>query len=114
MPTRGLMPRTRLLAAFDSALLAYASPRRARIVPDRHRDAIYERRNLRVKPSYLVDGLVAGTWDLEVKRGQATVTLRPLQRLPAATRRALVEEGERVARAVRPEAKAHGAVVTGS
>jgi hypothetical protein len=104
----------RLLAAFDSALLAYASRRRGRIVPERHRDAVYERRNLRVKPTYLVDGLVAGTWDIEVKRRQATVTLRPLERLSAATRRELADEAERVARAVHPEAKAHAVAVARS
>jgi hypothetical protein len=110
-PDPGTAAPPRLLAAFDSALLAYASQRRARIVPDRHRDAIYERRNLRVKPSYLVDGLVAGTWDIEVKRSQATVTLRPLERLSAATRRELTAEAERVARAVHPDAKAHAVAV---
>jgi hypothetical protein len=102
----------RLLAAFDSVLLAYDSKRRARILPDRHRDAVYERRNLRIKPSYLVDGLVAGTWSLEVKRREATVTLEPLQRLSKAARTELVEEAERVARAVQPEAKAHRVAIS--
>jgi hypothetical protein len=102
----------RLLAAFDSVLLAYGAKRRARILPDRHRDAVYERRNLRVKPSYLVDGLVAGTWSLEVKRREATVTLQPLQRLTRAARTELVEEAERVARVVQSDAKAHGVVVS--
>jgi len=101
----------RLLAAFDSALLAYASNRRARIIPDRHRDAVYERRNLQVRPTYLVDGLVAGTWSVEVKRREATLTLRPLERLTRAARGPLVGEAERVARAVQPEAKAHHVVV---
>jgi hypothetical protein len=102
----------RLLAAFDSVLLAYDSKRRARILPDRHRDAVYERRNLRIKPSYLIDGLVAGTWSLEVKRREATVTLQPLQRLVKAARTELVEEAERVARAVQPEAKAHRVAIS--
>jgi winged helix DNA-binding protein len=102
----------RLLAAFDSVLLAYDSKRRARILPDRHRDAVYERRNLRIKPSYLVDGLVAGTWSLEVKRREATVTLQPLQRLTKAARTELVEEAERVARSVQPEAKAHRVAIS--
>jgi hypothetical protein len=101
----------RLLAAFDSVLLAYDSKQRVRIVPDRHRDAIYERSNLRVKPSYLVDGLVAGTWSLETKRREAIVTLTPLKRLTKAARAELVEEAERVARAVAPDAKAHGVAV---
>jgi hypothetical protein len=101
----------RLLAAFDSILLAYASKHRARILPAQHRDAVYERRNLQIRPSYTVDGLVAGTWSMEVKRRQATVTLRPLERLARATRTALVEEAERLARALQPEAKGHDVVV---
>ena len=57
---------------------------------------------------------MAGTWDVEVKRSQATVTLRPLERLSAATRRELTDEAERVARAVHPDAKAHAVAFAGS
>jgi winged helix DNA-binding protein len=101
----------RLLAPFDSVLLAYASKHRARILPDAHRDAVYERANLRIKPSYTVDGLVAGTWDVEVKRGEAVLTLRPLEKLPRAARAELVDEAERLAQTMRPEAKGHRVVV---
>ena len=96
----------RLLAAFDSILLAYAAKRRARILPDAHRDAVYERRNLQIRPSYLVDGLVAGTWSIEVKRREATLTLRPLERLARATRSAARRRG-RAPRA-RPAAAGQG------
>jgi hypothetical protein len=101
----------RLLAAFDSVLLAYAAKRRTRILPDAHRDAVYERRNLQIRPSYLVDGLVAGTWSVEVKRREATLTLRPLERLARATRAELVDEAEGLARALHTQAKAHNVVV---
>jgi hypothetical protein len=101
----------RLLAAFDSVLLAYAAKRRTRILPDAHRDAVYERRNLQIRPSYLVDGLVAGTWSVEVKRREATLTLRPLERLARATRGELVDEAEGLARALHPQAKSHNVVV---
>ena len=101
----------RLLAAFDSVLLAYAAKRRERILPDRHRDAVYERRNLQIRPSYLVDGLVAGTWSVEVKRREATLTLRPLERLARATRSALVDEAEGLVRALHPQAKGHAVLV---
>jgi hypothetical protein len=101
----------RLLAAFDSVLLAYAAKRRGRILPDAHRDAVYERRNLQIRPSYLVDGLVAGTWSIEVKRREATLTLRPLERLARATRTQLVDEAERLARDLQPQAKAHNVLV---
>ena len=52
---------------------------------------VYERANLRIKPSYTVDGLVAGTWDIEAKRGEAVLTLRPLEKLPKAARAELVD-----------------------
>jgi hypothetical protein len=101
----------RLLAPFDSILLAYASKDRARILPDAHRDVVYERANLRIKPSYIVDGLVAGTWDVDAKRGEAILTLRPLEKLPRAARAELVDEAEGLVRAIRPDAKGHRVVV---
>ena len=97
----------RLLAAFDSALLAYVSKRRQRIVPDEHRDAVYERRNLQVKSTFTVDGFVAGTWSIEVKRRVATVTLKPLEKLTKTARKQLAEEAERVARVLQPDAKGY-------
>lgn len=110
-PDPGTPAPPRLLAPFDSILLAYSPKHRGRILPDAHRDKVYERANLRIKPSYTVDGLVAGTWDVEVKRGEALVTLRPLEKLPKAARGELVEEAEGLARAIRPEAKGHRVVV---
>ncbi|HEY3829360.1 MAG TPA: winged helix DNA-binding domain-containing protein [Solirubrobacteraceae bacterium] len=97
----------RLLAAFDSVLLAYASGRRARILPDAHRDAVYERANLRIRPSFTVDGLIAGTWGVETRRREATLTLRPLERLARGARSALVEEAQRLLLALHPAAIAH-------
>jgi hypothetical protein len=101
----------RLLAAFDSALLAYASQRRRRIMPDQHRDAVYERRNLQVRPSFLIDGMVAGTWALAVRRRTATVTLKPLEKLARLARKELLAEAERLVRTVHPEATGHEVVV---
>jgi hypothetical protein len=98
----------RLLAAFDSVLLAYASGRRARILPDAHREAVYERANLKIRPTFLIDGLVAGTWSIEVRRREATLTLRALQRLARGQRSALEREAERLVQALHPDAVAHG------
>jgi hypothetical protein len=97
----------RFLAAFDSALLAYPAKRRARIVPDELKDLIYVRKNLQVKPTFLLDGFVAGTWALEVKRREATLTLTTDAKVPAA----LTKEGERLARWAHPGAKAHHVAV---
>jgi hypothetical protein len=63
----------RFLPAFDSTLLAYAPKHRARILPEEHRTAVYEPKNLRILATYLVDGFVAGTWTVEVKRREATL-----------------------------------------
>jgi len=110
-PDAGTPAPPRLLAAFDSVLLAYASKHRARILPDALRDKVYERANLRIKPSYTVDGLVAGTWDVEVKRGEAVLTLRPPAKLPKAARAELVDEAERLVKAFQPEARSHRVAV---
>jgi hypothetical protein len=91
----------RFLAAFDSALLAYPSKRRQRIVPDELRDLVYLRKNLQVKPTFLVDGVVAGTWAIEVKRREATLTLT------GSPDDAIREEGEKLLRWAHPGAKAH-------
>lgn len=95
----------RLLPWFDSVLLAYAPGRRARILPDAHKDAVYARANLQIRPTILIDGLVAGTWSLEGRGRKATLALRPLERLSARTRRELGDEAERLLGACRPEAK---------
>lgn len=94
----------RLLGAFDSTLLAYAATRRRRILPDALREVVYEKANLRLLPTLLVDGLVAGTWSVEARRREATVTLRPAGRLTRADRAALTAEATRLLAAVHPDA----------
>jgi hypothetical protein len=101
----------RLLGAFDSTLLAYASKRRERIMPEGMRDVVYQKGNLQIRPSFLVDGLVAGTWSSELRRRQATLTLRPVARLPKAAAAELTAEGEGLMGALHPDAKAHNIVI---
>jgi hypothetical protein len=102
----------RFLPSFDSTLLAYTSKgrARARIVPEACREPIYARGNLRILPTFLVDGLVAGTWEMEVRRREATLTLTPCVPLARAARKALVEEGEGLLRFSQPKASAHQVV----
>jgi Winged helix DNA-binding domain len=101
----------RLLPWFDSALLAYAPGKRQRIIPDEHRSAVYLRANLQVKPTFLVDGTVAGSWALERKRKLATITLSPLRTLAAADRKKLMAEAERLVRFCQPGAAGHQVTV---
>lgn len=86
----------RLLPWFDSTLLAYARGHRSRILPPDYQDAVYEKANLQLRPTFLVDGRVAGTWSLETKRRTALLTLTPLEPLSKRTLSQLEEEAERL------------------
>ncbi len=101
----------RLLPWFDSVLLAYAPRHRARILPDAYRDRVYVRANLQWLPTFLVDGLVAGTWSIEAQRRKATLSLRPFSWLERPVRDLLLEEAERLLRFSHPAAVAHQVVV---
>jgi hypothetical protein len=94
----------RFLAAFDSVILAYAPKRRARLIPDRTFERIYNRANLQIRPTFLIDGLVAGTWAAQVKGRKATVTLSPFARLPRGAKGELRAEAEALLGGVHPSA----------
>jgi DNA glycosylase AlkZ-like len=94
----------RYLPEFDNLLLAHAI--RTRVIADEHKPAVYTR-NLRVKSTYLVDGMVAGQWTADKKRGVATLHLTPFGRLLKKHRTALEEEGDALLRFLEPDAKSH-------
>lgn len=92
----------RFIAAFDNLVLGHAD--RARIVPDAYRSRICTR-NLQVRPTFTVDGMVAGLWETTTKgKRSATLTIRPFQPLPAAARRALRREAEPLLRFMEEDA----------
>lgn len=101
----------RFLPAFDSILLAYDPKRRQRILPDAHREAVYVRANLQVLPTFLVDGMIAGTWSLDERRREATLALQPFEPLRRPDRAAVSAEAERLLRFSKPAAKAHHVVI---
>lgn len=101
----------RLLGAFDSSLLAYAVKRRSRIVPEALRAVVYDKANLQIRPTILLDGLVAGTWSVELRRGEATLTLRPAGRLKRVERAALTTEAGSLLDALHADAKARRVAV---
>jgi hypothetical protein len=94
----------RYLAAFDSVILAYTPKHRTRLVPDGTFERIYNRANLQIRPSFLVDGFVAGTWSAEVKGKRAMLTASPFGRLPRGAKKALTDEGEALLAGVYPAA----------
>ena len=76
---------------------------RTRIVADEYRKQVYLP-GLRVAPTFLVDGFVAGVWKIERKKGVATLTIEPFAALPKANRQALREEGEALVRFLESDA----------
>jgi hypothetical protein len=81
----------RLLGTWDAILLAHA--RRAEVLPERFRDRVFHVRMPQSVTTFLVEGAVAGTW----RHADGRVTFEPFGRLDRGTRRALRQEGERMA-----------------
>jgi Winged helix DNA-binding domain len=94
----------RLLARWDSLLLSHAPKHRQRVIADEHRAAVFSK-NADVLPTFLVDGFVAGTWELARTDGSATVRLHPFGRLPRASREPLLAEAERLLGLLAPDAR---------
>jgi hypothetical protein len=82
----------RFLPKWDSALLAYAPPERTRILPEKFRATVIGK-NGDVLPTILVDGFVAGTWEIDKKAKLCIKSLRPLSRIE---RSEIDAEGERL------------------
>ena len=93
----------RLLARWDSLLLSHGPKHRGRVIADEHRPAVFSK-NADVLPTFLLDGVVAGTWELSRSDGRAAITLRPFDPVPRPDAESLVAEAERVLGLLAPEA----------
>jgi hypothetical protein len=85
----------RLLARWDSLLLAYGTKHRARVLPPKHQATVITR-NADVLPTFLVDGFVAGTWLPRTGEAGPRIELRPFGRLAKVDREALEAEAARL------------------
>ncbi|MFI8083207.1 winged helix DNA-binding domain-containing protein [Kitasatospora sp. NPDC086009] len=84
----------RLLAPFDNLLLSHAD--RTRVLPEEYRPRVMTQNGI-VLGTVLVDGLVAGSWQLtEGPAGERAVAVRPFAALGRDDRRAAEAEAERV------------------
>lgn len=86
----------RYLPTFDATLLVHA--RRTQILPEHYRTRIFNAKTPHSKPTFLVDGAVAGTWSHEDGR----IVRDEFEPIDRADRRALDEEGERLATLTAP------------
>ena len=83
----------RLIPAFDNLLLSHAE--RTRVISDHHRRAL-QTNSAALKGTFLVDGFVAGQWDLLSRAGGAEVVLEPLVPLTQVDREHLEDEAHRL------------------
>ena len=95
----------RFLPEFDNLVLSHAD--RIRVLADEHRGQVVTK-NLRVRATFLWDGFVAGTWQVERKKQAATLQITPFAPLPAGAADALAEEGASLLRFVEDDAASFG------
>jgi len=81
----------RFLPTWDATLLAHA--RRTQILPEAKRSLVFDTKTPHSVATFLIDGVVAGTWRHEKGR----VRLEPFGRIPREARRDLDEEADRLA-----------------
>jgi Winged helix DNA-binding domain len=91
LPDESTPSPVRFLPTWDANLLVHA--RRTGILPEPYRPRIFNTKTPHSVPTFLVDGAVAGTWRYEAGR----VQLEVFDDLPAAARRDLDDEAERLA-----------------
>jgi DNA glycosylase AlkZ-like len=94
----------RFLPEFDNIVLSHDD--RTRVLPDRYRSRVLSK-NLQVRATFFVNGLVAGAWKTERKKKAATLVLEPFEKLPKKTLGALEAEGEVLLRFIEPDADTH-------
>src|SRR5213075_3037582 len=88
LPSADTPAPVRLLPRFDNLVLSHDD--RRRVLADEYRGAVIE--GGEVRPTFLVDGFVAGLWQLEGGR----VRLEPFAPLPRRVRRELDDEAGRL------------------
>jgi Winged helix DNA-binding domain len=84
----------RLVAPFDNILLSHAN--RKRVISDEHRKRLFSGKNGVFPGTVLVDGFVAGTWELVGKRESPSMWVRPYVALRGGVPDTVVSEGNRL------------------
>jgi hypothetical protein len=91
----------RFLPDFDNLILSHDD--RTRVVAAEHRPFITTK-NLLVPGTFLVDGMVAGTWKIERKKQTATLAIQPFGKLAKKAQAELDAEGQALLTFVEPDA----------
>lgn len=86
----------RLVAAFDNLLLSHAD--RTRVISDAHRKRLFAGGNGVFPGTVLLDGVVAGTWELEGRAAATVLRVTPYVELGNAASAEIEAEGVRLLR----------------
>jgi hypothetical protein len=100
-PAEDVVAPARFLPEFDNLVLAHAA--RTRLIADEHRSRVVTK-NLRVRATFLWDGFVRGTWQVERKRKVATLRMAPFESLTSSAVSALTDEAAELLRFLEPDA----------
>ncbi|OXS58872.1 hypothetical protein B1A99_12985 [Cohnella sp. CIP 111063] len=100
LPDEDMPISPRFVAEFDNVLLSHAD--RARIISEEDRKRVFTINGI-IRPTFLIDGFVAGMWSLVRERGSAALVITPFRPLSPQDRDALAEEGERLLSFAAPE-----------
>jgi hypothetical protein len=84
----------RLIAPFDNILLSHVN--RTRVISDEHRRRLFSGKNGVFPGTVLVDGFVAGTWELVGKGESTSMRVRPYIQLKRGVLDTVVSEGNRL------------------
>jgi hypothetical protein len=100
-PGAGVPAPVRLVAEFENLLLSYAD--RSRIISEEHRKRIFTKNGL-IPATFLLDGVVAGTWRLERVKKAAAVEFTAFGKVSKRDRAALQAEAAGVLAFAAPDA----------
>ena len=93
-PDPDLPAPVRLVAQFDNILLSHAN--RTRVISDEHRKRLFSGKNGVFPGTVLVDGFVAGTWELVGKGESTSMQVQPYFRLKPKVLGELAAEANRL------------------
>jgi len=91
LPDPDVSPPVRFLSVWDAILLVHA--RRKAVIAEEHRPIIFNTRNPQSMPTFMVDGVVAGTWRYQ----DAKVSVSPFDPIPRKHKRELEDEATALA-----------------
>lgn len=83
----------RFLSEFDHMLLSYSD--RSRVIDEKYKPRVFTVNGI-IRATFLIDGFVQGTWQIEKKRSSATLLIQPFETLNETERKALALEGAKL------------------